>query len=265
MKSLDNKEVLNQIYKAAKEYDKNLLNKNVMFILQNKNAKSLEDEVIKIETKFQKSNFLHLTGVEYIPKENIFTSKSKPVSKSVNFYNNLIKGKISFNDIKIKNNYITTIKLDSLYYLGQIDKSAKFLGDYDNTCHDKLVTQKKVGNISYCFGFVLDEDTGFYVPNTTLKEDIKELTNDTYNILAILKKDVKDECYKDLTYIKDGFNMNLLLRNKYISEIIDFENLNYTNKDNIKNISIVDNFKEELDEIVDRSIRTLRNEDEEEM
>lgn len=73
------------MYSCAKLYQQNLENKNVMFIYK-------EEEIKYIETKFTKSNFLHLTGVKIL-NENI---------KANSFYDRCIKNRISETDIRMQ-------------------------------------------------------------------------------------------------------------------------------------------------------------------
>ena len=87
--------------------------------------------------------------MDYNSKNNLKTAKS--------FYSNLLKGKISYKNINYKNPITTEFKLEVLHNLCVIDKTAKFIGDYNNSIKDSLYTEKVIGNISYCFGLVKDK------------------------------------------------------------------------------------------------------------
>ena len=154
---------------------------------------------------------------------------------------------INVRGYSIKNKFTTKLKLEILYQLNTIDKSAKFLGNYNNVTKNQLCTEKVVGNISYCFGFVKDSRTDrFYLPNTTVKENIKNITDDTCNILAILKKERTDKLYKTITYLKNGIDLNCFLRNDCVADKIDFENIEYSNKEDLNKTKLIEKFKNYL-------------------
>lgn len=238
---MDKKEAISIITNCAKEYEKRLKNSNIMFVFENKKAKTIEESINYIETIYYPYSFLHLTGVEY-KNEN---------SGAVDFYNNALRGRISEKNIEINSSFLVGLKLSILHNLIDIDKSVKFIGNYNDVTKDKLYTEKVVGNISYCFGFVKDKKTNsFYVPNTTLKENIKNITDDTCNIIAILKKKRAEEFYSTITYLKNNIDLNCLLRNNSLANLIDFEHLEFSNKEDERNTEKVDKFRNELINIV---------------
>ena len=52
-----------------------------------------------------------------------------------------------------------------------------------------LITDKIIGTITICLGFVYETENSFYVPNTVLREDIRDVTKHPQNrILAIFEK-----------------------------------------------------------------------------
>lgn len=57
-------EILNVIYKCLKEYDENLKNKKLMFILENKDRTISKEEVF-----LPKSSYYHLTGTNIYNKD----------------------------------------------------------------------------------------------------------------------------------------------------------------------------------------------------
>ena len=238
---MNKKETIKIITNCVKEYEKQLKDNNIMFIFENKKSKTIEKSINFIETIYYPYNFLHLTGVEY-KKEN---------SGAVDFYNNALNGRISEKDINIISPFLVGLKLSILHNLINIDKSVKFIGDYNNITKNKLYTEKVVGNVAYCYGFVKDKNTNyFYFPNTTLKENIKNITNDTCNIIAILKKNRTKDFYSTITYLKNSIDLNSLLRNNDLANLIDFEHLEFANKEDIKNTEKVANFRNELIDIV---------------
>lgn len=227
--------IVRKIMNCAEKYNNNLLNKNVMFIFEDRSAPLLES-VKCIETTYNATNFYHLTGV----KSNL---------SPLDFFNRAVEQRLSINNIK-RINSLTNLKLDVLYNLVQIDKSAKAIGNYDPTTKINLYTEKVVGNVHYCLGFIKDQDSDFYIPNTALKENIKNITYNDYNIMVIMKKGINDDLYKDVTYLKNNANLNALIRNDEVGEKINIENIEFQNKDNIVNTELVDNFREEIKNII---------------
>lgn len=53
-----------------------------------------------------------------------------------------------------------------------------------------------------------------YVPNTILKEDIRKITHKRNRIIAIMKKDLKEERYSEFTYMNKKTSKELLLKNR---------------------------------------------------
>ena len=55
---------------------------------------------------------------------------------------------------------------------------------------------------SKLFGYInnLDQDMQQYVPNTVVKEDIRELTAKTLRVIAVYRKDLTAPIYEELTY-----------------------------------------------------------------
>lgn len=229
---MDKKRALSVIYNCAKKYDENLKNQNIMFIIENRKFK---EKISFIETIFYIHNFLHLTGIDYNSRKNLKTAKS--------FYSNLLKGKISYKNINYKNPITTEFKLEILYNLCAIDKTAKFTGTYNNSIKDNLYTEKVIGNIRYCFGLVKDKKTNYYMPNSAIQEDIRNITNNMCNIVAILKKEKDEKFYSNITYIKNNFDLNNLFSNEKISELINFNNLKYNNEKDLKNYNKVEKFR----------------------
>lgn len=229
---MDKKQALSVIYDCAKKYDKNLKNDNIMFIIENKKGKK---KLSFIQTIYYAYNFLHLTGINYDSNKNLKTAK--------NFYSNLLKGKISYKKISFKNPITTELKLEILHNLCSIDKTAKFIGNYSDSIKDNLYTEKVIGNISYCFGLIKDKNTEYYLPNSAIKDNIRNITNDFSNIVAILKKEKNKKQYSNITYIKNNFDLNNLTNNTELRKLIDFSKIKYINKQDVKNYNKVEEFR----------------------
>ena len=67
-----------------------------------------------------------------------------------------------------------------------------------------------------------------YIPNTILKEDIRKITHKRNRIIAIMKKDLREERYSEFTYIKRKIIMEKLQNNRAL-----FLKLNQINRRNV--------------------------------
>lgn len=224
------KKIIDTIIECAKTYRNNLEKYNIMFVFKDKNIKSKKNNINFIETIYYSTNFLHLTGL-----------KSKNYT-SANFYYKILNGNLSMKDIQINDKYTTELKLDVLKNLMNIDVTARAIGIYNGKVKNNLYTEKVVGSVCYCLGYVMDKETKyFYTPNTALKEDIRDITYSANQVLAILKKERKDKLYNKISYLWKDFDVNIFFKNKELIQLIDFENLETTNK---KYEDIINNIKE---------------------
>lgn len=203
MININKEEALKIILKCCKLYHCNLENKNVMFIVQDKRK-----DIHHIEMLFLASNFLHLTGINII---------NKNIKSSTDFYNLCLKNQITVSDFKISSNGTTSIKLQILPQIIQIQKTCKMIGDYNNT-KLYLSTQKLVGNVNICMGFI--KKGNYYIPNTALKEDIRNITTEQSKVIAIMVKNTKDIKYKEITYLNKNIAIKTLIKNEQINKKI---------------------------------------------
>lgn len=187
---------LKLISNSARIYSDRLLNNNYLFIT---------DSNLYLETCFKETNFKHLTGVE---------SKLSPKQ----FYKNALDSKLTEKDIDYKENGTTQIKLNILESILDIQKVTKMLGIYNknNLTNVLLSTEKLIGNTNYCMGFKNIDNSLYYVPNTVLKEDIRNITISTSRVLCILKKHQKNKVYEEICYTAKGVNIREI---QYIKEI----------------------------------------------
>jgi hypothetical protein len=183
-------EAIQIITRCAKEYRSGLSNQNILFLF------GAETQAEYFETTFLPRHFLHLTGV--VPAEG-------RVRSSKDFYEKCCKGKLSPEDFSFADNGTTEMKLSVLPQLMQIDRKARMVGDYD-FAKSVLRTEKLAGGVRACMGFV--RDTGahpFYVPNTALREDIRDVTvSPQKRILAIFRKGIREPCYTQCCYLAKG-------------------------------------------------------------
>lgn len=180
---MSKEEVLKIILNCSKIYHENLENRNILYILQGKLGK-----ISYLETVFLSRNFLHLTGV------NI---SNKNVKSSSEFYDLCIKNQLSISDFEFNSNGTTTKKLNILQNIMQIYKIARIVGEY-NGLKKYLYTEKLIGIVNYCIGCI--NENNYYIPNTVLKEDIRDIVYNQYKVMFILRKEIKDKKYKEITY-----------------------------------------------------------------
>jgi len=86
---LRQKEIINTVYKCLKDYDQNLKNKKIMFVVEMR-----DKNLIKEEVYFPKSSYCHLTGVTILDCNG-------RILNSFEFYNLIKKGTITINKYKI--------------------------------------------------------------------------------------------------------------------------------------------------------------------
>ena len=207
----NNKEIINRICESAQKYKTNLLNKNIIFIFQNKRNRKIE----YIETLFLGQNFLHFTGIKY--KKN-----------AEEFFKECLKNRISPNSIEIKDKQFTQLKLEILENAMYINKSAKRIGEY-NESRLNIKIEKVVGNTHFCLGFSkLDsnnKEMKYYYPKTLLQDSLKNNIIEDNKIIAILSKNKNSKLYKEITYFSKDIDMQQLFENNNLKDIVDFENM----------------------------------------
>ena len=187
---------------CAKQYHANLEGRNLLFVFGSSQKPST------LETVFLPRNFLHLTGVEV--DENSFTGSS-------DFYEKCLKGQLSPSDFSLANNGTTEMKLSILPQLMNIHRFAKMVGDYSFT-KSMLYTEKLAGNITACLGFVRDDT--YYIPNTAIKEDIREVTRrPQQRVLLIYKKLIHEAQYSELCYVAKGIDVEQITKSIFAQAV----------------------------------------------
>ena len=209
------KDIIKILYISANKYKQNLLDKNIMFVFEEKETQQIK----YIETIFNDYNFLHLTGLKY----------TKGASA---FYNDCINSKISPDNIEIKNIAFTKMKLDVLENIMSINKSAKKIGTYNNN-KLSLKIEKVVGNIHCSLGFSNikqnDEKLKYYYPKTLLQEEFKKNVNVENKIIAIFSKEKTDELYGEITFLGKNSELNKIFNEKGIKRKIDYSEIQSEN------------------------------------
>lgn len=206
--------ILRLLSKCQNDYENNLKDKKIMFIFEDKNKR-----IEEIETFFPINCLYHLTGIKVQRKDN------QQILNSYSFYRSLQKGTLNTLQYDfIKKDSTTDLKLSVLPQLMRIDKMAKIIGDFSGY-NLVLQTEKIAGNINACMGFVFNNKLNVYMPNTALNLDIRNITNNRKRIVAILKKDVTDNLYKNLVYLSKEYDVKSILKNEEINKNIDIQNI----------------------------------------
>ena len=94
------------------------------------------------------------------------------------------------------------------------------IGDHDEFTIN-LYTEKVVGNINACIGFIKGKNT--YVPNTLLKTDMRNHCKNVERILLILRKQNTEDRYSEITYAAkniDLISLDFSEKFRYIKSII---------------------------------------------
>ena len=200
---MDKKEILKLLKESAIKYKDNLKDNNLLVIYKEK------EEIKYIEILFLARNFMHLTGVKCV-------DKNKKYMKANQFYQACINNKLSYKDIIIKQDGTTKLKLDILSQLVNIDKKCKMIGRYNNY-KKTLMTDILFGNINICLG--ITKALPYYIPNTLLKEDVRKLVIKPYQVMAVLKKKVKEEKYENIIYINKKLDIEKIKKIELINKI----------------------------------------------
>ena len=148
-----------------------------------------------METQFKAEYYLHLTGVE-----------TNGGIDALQFYSLCMNSQLKTSDFELRPDGTTELKLSVLDRLIHVESAAKMLGDFNHT-RPKLYTEKIVGNIYACMGFVMSGNSQFYIPNTTLKEDVRDVVTKAHQVVAIFSKPVSEPVYTKLLYQAKSFEL----------------------------------------------------------
>lgn len=194
---------------SANNYKKDLLDKNVLFIFYDHK----ETMIKALEVEFQKRNFKHLTGI-----------KTNNDILSEDFFERCLDKRLSPHDIKIKDDGTTIKKLNVISStLNKNLFSQKIIGNYNGYQLD-LKTDKLVGNLYACVGFVKDKEGKFHIPNTLLQVDIRDRIEYSCQVICTFVKNKKDSKYNNLTYKAKKFDYTKLVLPKEYEYLYEYIN-----------------------------------------
>lgn len=201
------------VMNCAKQYDKNLKDKKYIILYKNRQMNKIQH----IEVQFEDINYQHLTGIEMIDS---FGTIQKNVSSL--FYSKCIRNTLRKDEICFKTDGTTHLKLQALPVIMSIQKVTKIAGDYDGN-RTYLVADKLIGNVNFCLGLKEITDN-CYVPASALLEDIKKLTVNQSQVIAILSKEIADKIYENVRYAAKGVNLDKINIPINIMEKISLKN-----------------------------------------
>lgn len=193
MKRYTKEEAVAIAVQCAEQYHSELEGKNLLFICCNKHKK-----IFSIELSFYGNNYMHLTGLK--PKKTADGKSEVAQDLFANdFYQKCLDHKLSPADFDFSDDGTTHMKLAVLPGIICKNLHASIIGDY-NSSKPRLYTEKIVGGIHACMGFIFDSEISEYVPNTVIKEDIRDLTANEVRVIAVYRKPARAEQYEEITY-----------------------------------------------------------------
>lgn len=192
MKRYTKEEAISVVVRCAEKYREELDGRSLLFVCVDKHRKTL-----CIEFSFHGSNYMHLTGLK--PRESSDGEGEGPLFAN-DFYHKCLDHRLSPSDFAFSDDGTTHLKLDILPSVICKNLRASIIGEY-NSSRPRLYTEKIVGNIHACMGFVYDRRTSEYVPNTVIKEDARDLVSGSARVIAVYRKDIRAAQYEEATYI----------------------------------------------------------------
>ncbi len=183
------------VVNCAEKYRDELENRNLLFICIDKHKKTSY-----IEFAFHDYNFMHLTGLKSTHKVSQSGSDADDMLTASDFYRRCLNHKLSADDFDFAEDGTTPKKLDVLPIVICKNLSAKMVGNY-KSIHPKLYTEKVAGGEKAYVGFVKDAVSNEYVPNTVVKEDIRNSVYDYVRVIAAYRKNQCETMYYERVYL----------------------------------------------------------------
>lgn len=206
------KEALRVMIATAKEYEKNLVGRNYLFLYRNQETHQIE----YFETVFLARNFQHLTGVEFLDEQGNVRKNS------VFFYRKCLSNTITEKEICFKKDGTTPLKLAVLPQVVHFLKFSKMTTFY-NGARPKLALERLAGTTHYCLGFI--REGNYYIPSSCLQEDIRNLGDKPSQVLAVMSKKANssEKQYKEICYTAKGITLSNLRLPEALSQLIGWE------------------------------------------
>lgn len=177
---MDNNAILRTVSACSKLYKENLLDKAFLFIARSNKT----GQYSSLQVCFEKRHFLHLTGLVISDKIN-----------ATRFFDLCLEGAIKPSHIALYPSGQSRLKLEALPQLMALPWTAKMIGDYREQSGNFLYTEKIAGSVASCMGFVMENGSSLLVPNTALKIDIRDVSHNTKQIMAVYSKGIEEVLY----------------------------------------------------------------------
>lgn len=199
MKNISDKEAIQIIVNAAKQYDDKLKDKHFLIVYQTK--KGIKSACVG----FRDMNFLHLTGVN--------TKLSAQL-----FYSAAISGKLSKKDFNLNTNGKAQQKLAVLPYLHELFDHNCMIGNFINS-GIYIRADYFVGDTKAILSVGFKERKKADIPVTLYNENIKTLSRPVYKVLAIFSKKYNENTYHICTYLSKGQELEKLIHTRALSSL----------------------------------------------
>ncbi|MCR5098007.1 MAG: hypothetical protein K6B14_03575 [Lachnospiraceae bacterium] len=199
---------------CAKSYRDILCNKRFIVIYRD----AITNNIEYIEIVFLARNYQHLTGL------NLVNEKGEIIENhSEDFFRRCVDNKLKTSEISFRNDGTTTLKIEALPMITKFTSVTKITGE-SNDKQPFLYVDKLVGGVNVCIGLRKDENEGCYVPVSSLQRDIKELTDNPSQVLAIFEKEYEDNSeYQRIRHVAKGLNLNSIKMPQELKERISLE------------------------------------------
>ena len=176
----------NTIVNAASFYAKELVGHSIAVMFMDSST-SVESYI----AHFGERNFMHLTGVCHTSIKHFDARR---------FFHLALEGRLIQDDFKMIDRHTTRRKLDVLESTLKGITHATMIGTYNNS-GPLLVTDKIIGNVHSCIGFMTDRATGLNYPNTLLNTDVRQKLHNYKRVCAIFRKRDDEESYSEMTHV----------------------------------------------------------------
>lgn len=178
------RDVLSVAFSCATLYKENLVDRDLLFVTMDKRRRLFFTEV-----SFDASNYLHLTGLK-VDRRQMHAN---------HFFHLCCDRRLREQDFELAADGTTQMKMRVLPGLMSKNLSARMLGSYAGG-DIRLYTERLVGSVSACMGFVRSGGAGRYVPNTLLEGDIRTKVVRADRILVTYRKNRHDRQYSEIVY-----------------------------------------------------------------
>lgn len=143
---------------------------------------------------------------------------------SIEFYHKCTGNNLKAEEIMFKEDGTTPLKLVALPSLMDLTKITKIIGDYN---HSKkwIEADVIVGGINYCLALSEQSDETYF-PRSGLLEDIRNITKQSSQVLAIFQKKLSDmQRYKEIKHVAKGLNIMPLHLPAEVADLIELDNV----------------------------------------